>query len=44
MLQDAVEHGGLGRAPLVLQRIGQLVTDESVTRHKHEGMRVACLR
>jgi len=43
MLHDAVEDGGLGRAPLVLQCIGQLVTDESVIRHEQERVRVACL-
>ena len=36
MLHGAVENGGLGRAPLVLQRIGQFVSDQSVTRHEQE--------
>jgi hypothetical protein len=44
LLHDAVENGGLRRAPLVLLRIGQFVTDESVIRHEQELVRVACLR
>ena len=43
-LHDAVEHGGLRRAPLVLQGIGQVVRDEGVARHGREPMRIACLR
>jgi hypothetical protein len=44
MLHGAVEDGGLGRAPLVLRRIGQFVSDQSVTRHEQKGVRVACPR
>ena len=44
MLQGAVENGLLGCAPLVLQRIGQLVRDEDLARHGRKLMRAACRR
>jgi hypothetical protein len=43
-LHDAIENGGLRRAPLVLRRAGQLAADESVVRHEQKRMRVVCLR
>jgi hypothetical protein len=42
-LHDAVENGALRRAPLVLQRIGQVVSDEDLARHGREPVRAACL-
>jgi hypothetical protein len=44
MLKDAVEDGGLGRAPLVLRRVGLSVADGNVTRHEKKPLRVACPR
>jgi hypothetical protein len=44
LLHDAVENAGLRRAPLVLERIGQVVTDGGVTRHGPKIMRGTCLR
>jgi len=44
VLHHAVENGLLGCAPLVLQRIGQLVRDEDLARHGRKLMRAACLR
>jgi hypothetical protein len=42
VLHDAVENGVLGLAPLVRDRIGEVVSDEGLARHGWKPMRVAC--
>jgi len=42
LLHGAVENGVLGLAPLVRERIGEVASDEGLTRHGRKPMRVAC--
>jgi hypothetical protein len=42
VLHDAVENGVLGLAPLVRERLGEVVSDEGLARHGRKPMRVAC--
>ena len=42
VLHDAVENRVLGLAPLVRERIGEVVSDEGLARHGRKPMRVAC--
>jgi len=44
LLHDSIENSVFGLAPLVLQRMGQIATDEGVIQHEQELVRVACLR
>jgi hypothetical protein len=43
LLHDAIEHGGLRLAPLVLERTGDAARSAEVVGHGWEPMRGTCL-